>query len=91
LLHDTGSHAVELSARPLAGERKLQCLLGIPQAPDGAPDECDRERTSVGVTAKPRTQPSGCRRADDCIVRMMRESNRARSTPDAALLLLYRI
>ena len=57
-----------------------------------APDDCDPgERTSVGVTAKPRTQPSCRRRPDDCIARMMRKPNRARSTSDAALLLLKRI
>jgi hypothetical protein len=37
-------------------DRTDRCLLEIPQAPEGAPDECDRERTGVGVTATPRKE-----------------------------------
>ncbi len=37
--------------------------------------------------AMPRTQPSCRGRADDCMARMMRKSNHARSPSDAALLL----
>jgi hypothetical protein len=40
------------------------------------------------ATATPRTHPSCRGRADDCMARMMRKSNHARSPLDAALLLL---
>ena len=42
----------------------------------------------VPAMPMPRTQPSCRGRPDDCMARMMRKSNRARSTSDAALLLL---
>jgi hypothetical protein len=38
-----------------------------------------------------RTQPSGQRRPDDCMTRMMRNPTGARLTSDATLLLLWRI
>ena len=63
-------------------------LADFQLTPTGAPDECDRQRASTGVIASPRTQPSCRGRLDDCMARMMRTSNRARSTSDAALLLL---
>jgi hypothetical protein len=42
----------------------------------------------VRACAMPRTQPPCRRRPADCMARMMRKSNRARSPSDAALLLL---
>ena len=71
--------------------QKGPVLARSPEAPEGAPVECDRERVSVGVIASPRTQSSWRGRSDDCIARMMRKSNRARSTSDAALCLLWGI
>jgi hypothetical protein len=41
--------------------RTDRCLLDIPQAREGAPDECDRERASIGVIATPRFQSSRAR------------------------------
>jgi hypothetical protein len=40
-----------------------------------------------GATGSPRTEPSRPGQADDCIAPIMRKSNRARSTSNAALLL----
>jgi hypothetical protein len=42
----------------------------------------------AGATAPPRSQPSASGPPDECMARMIRKSNRARSTSDAALLLL---
>jgi hypothetical protein len=55
------------------------------------PAECDRPPARTRVIAMPRTQPSWRGPADDCMARMMRKSNRARSISDAALLLLQDI
>jgi hypothetical protein len=54
LLADTGSHAVGgLPDQSPAGEgSSARSISGKHQ--EVAPDECDRDRTSVGVTAKPR-------------------------------------
>jgi hypothetical protein len=40
------------------------------------------------ATASPRTRMPRRGRPDDCMARMMRKASRARSTSDAALLLL---
>lgn len=59
------------------------------------PDSRHRYRDVPGVRGRPfraigmpRTQPSCRGRTDDCIARMMRTSNQARSPSDASLLLL---
>ena len=57
---------------------ELTIELTTMQRSDGAGPAC----------ATQRTQPSGRGWPGDCMARMMRKSNRARSTSDAALLLL---
>ena len=67
--------------------RLLRSLHGY-AAHDRCPEEAVAPRACAGASASPRTQPSCRGRADDCIARMMRKSNHARSPSDAALLLL---
>ena len=70
--------------------------VGVPSDPDRASGlghprdrlaESNRRRCELLTTPLPRTQPSCRGRPDDCMARMMRKSNRARSTSDAALSL----
>ena len=75
---------------------RLAARGGRLHRPDDAqaePREVDvgrRAIASVGLltAGSPRTQPSCLGRADDCVARMMRKSNHARSPSDAALFLL---
>jgi len=70
-------------------EDHLLARFGL--TPADASGESDHQHTTTGITAMPRTprtQPSCRGQPDDCIARMMRKSHRARSTSDAALLLL---
>jgi len=83
-------------SRP-AGPRTIASpRVGVPSDPDRASGlghprdrlaESNRRRCERPATPLPRTQPSCRGRPDDCMARMMRKSNRARSTSDAALSL----
>jgi hypothetical protein len=71
-------------------ERKpaYEAIVGAGRQPSLLSGISDRQLSVDGAVRMPRTQPSCRGRPDDCIARMMRKSNRARSTSDAALWLI---
>jgi hypothetical protein len=75
------------SAAPARAARQLDSLMM--RIANCARMKPDAALLLIGhlTAGSPRTQPSGRGRPDDCMARIIRKSNRARSTSNAALLL----
>jgi hypothetical protein len=76
-----------VTSTPAFPREEDQLLAGFRPTPADASGTSDHPHIMTRATAMPRAQLSYRARADDCMAPMMRKSNRARRTSDAALLL----